>query len=90
MIDDSGREYLRLGSAAENALVEGARSSAAVSGLTHCFYKYPARSSPKFVRAAIEVFTRVGDTVFDPFMGGGTSLVDKVLQLVTPHSLVGV
>jgi hypothetical protein len=47
-----------------------------VRGLTHGFYKYPARFSPAFARAAIETFTRSGDLVFDPHMGGGTTLVE--------------
>jgi hypothetical protein len=47
-----------------------------VTGLTHNFYRYPARFSPAFARAAILAFTQPGDTVFDPFMGGGTSLVE--------------
>ena len=47
-----------------------------VSGLTHDFYKYPARFSPEFSRAAIEVFTDPGDHVADPFVGGGTTLVE--------------
>jgi hypothetical protein len=59
-------------------LVDAARDSAPVSGLTHNFYRYPARFSPKFVRAAIEILTAHGDTVLDPFMGGGTSLVEAV------------
>src|SRR5205807_2544867 len=47
-----------------------------VSGLTHNFYRYPARFSPQFARAAIEAFTRPGDVVLDPFMGGATTLVE--------------
>jgi hypothetical protein len=47
-----------------------------VSGLTHNFYRYPARFSPLFARAAIEAFTQPGDTVLDPFAGGGTTLVE--------------
>jgi DNA modification methylase len=47
-----------------------------ICGLTHNLYRYPARFSPYFVRAAIEEFTRPGDLVFDPFMGGGTTLVE--------------
>lgn len=49
-----------------------------VSGLTHCFYRYPARFSPKFARAAIETFTERGELVYDPFMGGGTTLVEAM------------
>jgi len=47
-----------------------------VGGLTHEFYRYPARFSPQFARAVIESFTSPGDIVFDPFMGGGTTLVE--------------
>lgn len=47
-----------------------------VTGLTHNFYRYPARFSPQFARAAIEVFSEPGDVVLDPFMGSGTTLVE--------------
>lgn len=57
-------------------LKEAALNSEPVAGLTHNFYRYPARFSPVFVREAIKLFTEVGDLVFDPFMGGGTSLVE--------------
>lgn len=57
-------------------ILEAAQCSEPVSGLTHKFYRYPARFSPKFARAVILAFTRPGDTVFDPFMGGGTTLVE--------------
>lgn len=59
-------------------LITAARDKARVSGLTHNFYRYPARFSPKFVRSAIEQFTKPGDLVFDPFMGGGTTLVEAI------------
>jgi hypothetical protein len=42
----------------------------------HEFYRYPARFSPAFARAAISAFTDPGDIVLDPFVGGGTSLVE--------------
>src|SRR5215470_8050047 len=47
-----------------------------VAGLTHNFYKYPARFSPSFVRQVILNFSQPGDVVLDPFMGAGTSLVE--------------
>jgi DNA methylase len=47
-----------------------------VAGLTHDFYRYPARFSPQFARAIIESFTKPGDVVVDPFMGGATTLVE--------------
>src|SRR5258708_2547108 len=57
-------------------LVEAIRSAAPVSGYTHTFYRYPARFSPTFARSVIENFTDPGDVVLDPFMGGGTTLVE--------------
>jgi len=51
-----------------------------VSGYTHDFYRYPARFSPVFAREAILSFSAVGDTVVDPFMGVGTSLVEAKLH----------
>jgi hypothetical protein len=47
-----------------------------VTGLTHNFYRYPARFSPKFARAVIEIFTLPGEVILDPFMGGATTLVE--------------
>ena len=44
-----------------------ARDRADVVGLTHGFYRYPARFSPQFAGAAIEHFTEFGDLVVDPF-----------------------
>jgi hypothetical protein len=48
-----------------------------VGGLTHNYYRYPARFSPLFARAVIETFSRPGDVVLDPFMGGATTLVES-------------
>lgn len=59
-------------------LIESARDRSHISGLTHNFYRYPARFSPKFVRTAIELFSEPMDVVFDPFMGGGTTLVEAL------------
>jgi hypothetical protein len=49
-----------------------------VAGLTHRFYRYPARFPPPFARSVIQEFTEHGDTVVDPFMGGGTVLVEAL------------
>jgi DNA methylase len=59
-------------------IVNAARDTAPVSGLTHNFYRYPARFSPKFVRSIIEQFSKPGDVVADPFVGGGTTLVEAL------------
>jgi hypothetical protein len=61
-----------------DALIDAARDTSPVSGLTHNFYRYPARFSPKLVRTAIETFTAPGDLVIDPFVGGGTTLVEAL------------
>lgn len=59
-------------------LIEALHAKSRVSGLTHDFYRYPARFSPLFVRAAIQAFSSPGDLVVDPFMGGGTTPVEAL------------
>lgn len=49
-----------------------------VHGLTHNYYRYPARFSPKFVREVIQIFSKEGDVILDPFVGGGTTLVEAL------------
>lgn len=44
----------------------------------HEFYRYPARFSPQFAAAAIEAFSHPGQTILDPFVGGGTTLVEAM------------
>lgn len=65
-----------LDSCQSDKLVESALSSKRISGHTHTYYRYPARFSPEFIRTVIETFTNVGELVIDPFVGGGTSLVE--------------
>lgn len=60
--------------------LEAVYSREPVSGYTHDFYRYPARFSPAFAREAVLSFSAAGDTVVDPFMGGGTSLVEARLH----------
>lgn len=65
-------------------LAQGAKNAAGV--LTpakrlfspHGLYSYPARFSPHFAGRAIEVVSKPGDTVLDPFMGSGTTLIEAV------------
>lgn len=59
-----------------DSLLNAIQDQAPITGLTHDYYRYPARFSPSFVRAAIEAFTKEGDIVLDPFMGGGTTAVE--------------
>ncbi len=69
-------DFLRISRNAQARLIAAARDAEPVRGLTHGFYKYPARFSPTFARAAIETFTRPGQLILDPHVGGGTSLVE--------------
>src|SRR4051812_30336322 len=82
MIDAVGgpvtTNLLGLSDAAQATLIAGARDRAPVRGLTHNFYRYPARFSPAFARAVIEAFTRPGDVVLDNHVGGGTTLVEAI------------
>ena len=78
MYESAKRTYLDLPSEAQTALIEAARDAAPVRGLTHGYYKYPARFSPLFAKAAIQAFTRPGDLVLDPHVGGGTTLVEAL------------
>src|SRR5690348_14004261 len=64
---------------AMSSLTEAALDREHVSGWTHNFYRYPARFSPRFAAAAIEIFSRPGDLVVDPYMGGGTAVVEGVV-----------
>ena len=57
------REYLELGERVQRRLISAARDTSPVTGLTHNFYRYPARFSPVFVNYVIKAFTRQGDLV---------------------------
>jgi hypothetical protein len=69
-IDDQWRPTLRV------AAIDQSR----VSGLTHRFYRYPARFSPKFAGVAIDLFSNPGDLVLDPYMGGATTIVEALVR----------
>jgi len=76
MSESERAKFLRVPDSAQAVLIAAARDEAPVRGLTHGFYKYPARFSPLFARAAIETFTEPGNLVFDPHVGGGTTAVE--------------
>ena len=63
---------------AADTFTEVFQSRNKVQGLTHDFYKYPARFNPAFVRFILNNLSDPGDWVFDPFMGGGTTLVESI------------
>lgn len=64
----------------QRQLIAAALDKSPVSGLTHKFYKYPARFSPVFVRNVISALSEPGDLILDPFMGSGTTLVEALAQ----------
>ncbi|MCA9305048.1 MAG: hypothetical protein KDA16_00820 [Phycisphaerales bacterium] len=66
-------------SAAFRSVREAALDQSPISGLTHCYYRYPARFSPAFARAAIAEFSGPGDVVLDPYMGGGTTVLESMV-----------
>lgn len=72
----SGTESVPAGRFTE--LAKAATDRKPVSGWTHNFYRYPARFSPQFAAAAIECFSTPDDIVADPYMGGGTSVVEGI------------
>jgi DNA modification methylase len=61
-------------------LRQSALNAERVAGHTHRHYKYPARFSPTFVGTAIENFSRPGDVVLDPYMGGGTTVLEAMVR----------
>ena len=62
----------------EQELARAFHSTRRVEGLTHRFYRYPARFSPTFVQHVISELSQPGDTILDPFMGGGTTIVEAL------------
>lgn len=55
-----------------------AKNTARATGLTHSLYRYPASMSPALARELILSFTEPGDTVLDPFCGGGTTAIESL------------
>ena len=60
-------------------LVAALNSSRYTSGSTHSFYLYPSRFSPEIAQTIITLFSEPGDSVLDPFMGGGTSIIEGMM-----------
>jgi len=59
-------------------IIEAVNYSKPISGLTHKYYRYPASFPPEFAREIILNFSVEDDFVYDPFMGGGTSIVEAL------------
>lgn len=54
--------------------------SANTTYLTHNFHSFPGKFIPQIPNLLIGQFSREGDTVFDPFCGSGTTLVEAKLS----------
>jgi DNA methylase len=70
------QRYLKLSERKQQSLIAAACDHEPVRGLTHGFYKYPARFSPTFAKAVIQTFTKPAQLILDPHVGGGTTLVE--------------
>jgi len=51
-----------------------------VSYATHGIHRYPAKFIPQIPRFCIESYSDRGDTVLDPFMGSGTTLLEAIMS----------
>jgi hypothetical protein len=74
----NGRKRVHSWTQSIERLADSIHDKSPIAGLTHLFYRYPARFSPRFAEAAIRFFTKPGEIVYDPFMGGGTTLVEAM------------
>jgi len=50
-----------------------------VSYYTHGIHRFPAKFIPQVPRFCLERYSKPGDTVLDPFMGSGTTLLEALL-----------
>lgn len=48
--------------------------------LTHDFHPYFAAFPPELVTRLLEKYSQVGDVLLDPFMGGGSAIIEGYLQ----------
>ena len=51
-------------------------SEAVTNGATHAMHPYPAKFIPQIPRRFIERLSKRGDTVYDPFLGSGTTATE--------------
>lgn len=63
----------------ESALDQTAVPSPSLRALSpHTYYRYPARFTPRFAASALELVSEPGALVLDPFVGGGTTLIEAM------------
>lgn len=78
MKSDKRSRSFSLSGETTRVLAKAARDKTPIAGWTHNFYRYPARFSPQFAEQVIELFSKPGELVLDPFMGGGTAVVEAL------------
>ena len=59
-------------------LYKAALSRDYANELMHPLYRYPGSMSPILARCIIRELSRPGDTVLDPFCGGGTTAIESI------------
>jgi DNA modification methylase len=59
---------------------QAVRDQTRITGLTHALYRYPARFSPRFAASCIDLLSRPGEVVLDPYMGGGTTVLEAMIR----------
>ena len=47
--------------------------------LSHNIHRYSGKFIPQIAKSVIELFTEEGDTVFDPYLGSGTTALEAIL-----------
>lgn len=50
------------------------------SYLTHGYHRYPAKFIPQLANRVIKENSQAGDTVCDPFMGSGTTVIEAIVN----------
>lgn len=55
--------------------------------LTHCYHDYPARMIPQIAGKLINTYGPKAKTIFDPYMGSGTTLVEGFVRGMDVHGV---
>ena len=63
----------------EELLMESVKNAKDTTYLTHNYHPFPAKFIPHLPQILIKQFSEVGNMVFDPFSGSGTTLVEATL-----------
>lgn len=64
----------------ENPAPDWTFRKAATRTLTHCYHDYPARMIPQVAGKLLDLFAKNTSSLFDPYCGTGTSLVEGFIR----------